>query len=179
MLIILEPKTLNDVINHIGYIFFHNNSMIFNFNSNSDVYTKLDLMPDPTKISYSSPTFDSDYISMILNNEYYFTQFMKIVVLLKNGLDVFFLIYNEDSIFNPVLEVLLKLIQQRYGYNYNIADSWQEVYDLVFTTPWEKVPMFTTPGIMTYDIDFVRYQNILAKANPSMFINERIDDSSY
>lgn len=179
MLILTEPKNLISAINYLGDTSLLGNYKILNLNANiSNDIERLDLMPKMGMIDYSSPDFDSAYISTIMNDEHYFSQFMYLMTYIKNNVNVFLLIYNEDTIFNPIAEVLVKLIQQRYGYNYTIAESPEEICDLV-TGLYSDESMFTTPGIITFDSDYARYQYILAKYNPSMFINEKIDDSSY
>lgn len=181
MLIVLEPKVLNDVMIHVGDLFSQREYMVFNLNANVDYPgIKLDMMPKMGMIDYTSPEFDSAYISIILNNEYYFTQFMTLMYYINKNIPVFLLIYNEDNIFNPITEVLLKLIQQRYGYNYIMADNWETVYGILFEDyPSVEVPMFTTPGIINFDMDMERYRSIMIRRDPNYFIHEKIDDSSY
>lgn len=181
MLVVLEPKVLNDTMIHVGDILTQREYQVFNLNANVDYPgIKLDMMPKMGMIDYTSPDFDNAYISMILNNEYYFSQFMVLMSFVNKDIPVFLLIYNEDTIFNPITEVLLKLIQQRYGYNYLLAGKWEDVYDILLGNyPQELTPMFTTPGIVNYDMDMERYQYILAKRDPYRFINEQVDDSSY
>lgn len=178
MLVLLEPKTLHETQIHLGDLLPQDECIIFNLNSNVNwEYKKLDLIPKMGLIDYTSPDFDSAYISLLLNDEYYFVQLMTIMIYLKQNMQVFLLIYNEDTVFNPIVEVLMKLIQQRYGYNYMIAENWEDVNNAINT--FSQISMFTAPGIITYDTDFDRYQQIIAKYNPKLFIDEHVDDSSF
>ena len=177
MIILTEPKYLLPVINSLGDFALLGKTKVFNLNANIDnSVEKLDLMPKMGMIDYTSPEFDSMYISTILNDEYYFMRFMYLMDFVKNNWIVFILIYNEDTIFNPIAEVLMKLIQQRYGYNYSVAESIEEVSSILLGE-YDDGAMFTAPGILTFDADFNRYQNLLIKYYPQMFLNERIDDS--
>ena len=103
MLILTEPKNLISAINYLGDTSLLGNYKILNLNANiSNDIERLDLMPKMGMIDYSSPDFDSAYISIIMNDEHYFSQFMYLMTYIKNNVNVFLLIYNEDTIFNPM-----------------------------------------------------------------------------
>ena len=174
MLILLEPKTLRDLI-AVNNDIIDSNWVIYNINSNTTDFHRIYLMPNMGMINVSSPEFDNMYISTILSSDYYFCNFMEISIPLYRGRDVFLLIYDEDTVFNPITEVLVKLIQQRYGYRYIMASSYTDVLDAIN----QGQTLFTTPGIINFDSDFNRYQELLVKYNPKVFINERIDDSHF
>lgn len=174
MLILLEPKTLRDFISYNGDI-IDSNWVIYNINGNTTDFKRIDLMPNLGMISASSPEFDNVYVTTILSIDYYFYNFMEITIPLYYGKDVFLLIYDEDTVFNPITETLAKLIQQRYGYQYTLASSYIDIIDTIN----QGQSLFTAPGITTFDSDFNRYQELLMKYNPKIFIDERIDDSHF
>lgn len=163
MLIMTEPKVFFE-LQRIGLL--NESTVVFNLNSNSNVFQPIYLMP-PREMLMSSHEFDQQYISLILTNDTYFMEFMKIINLLKDGKDVFILTYNEESTFNPISETLLKFIQQRYGYDY------QEVHSVSDYNPYDPSG-FTTPGILQFDDDFRRYEELIIKANPYLYINEQV-----
>lgn len=177
MIILTEPKYLMPALKNLGDFALLGKIKVFNLNANIDnSIERLDLMPKMGMIDYTSPEFDSMYISTILNDDNYFMRFMYLMDFIKNNWTVFILIYNEDTIFNPIAEVLMKLIQQRYGYNYSVAESIEDVYSILLGD-YDNEAMFTTPGIIAFDADFNRYQSLLIKYNPRIFLDERIDDS--
>lgn len=165
MLYIMEPKTFFE-------IYYYEQEMteemmaVYNVGSNcndKDI-PKLELFP-VYGLNIDSPDFDSKYIDQLLNEDSYFINFMQIMIPLKDGKDVFILIYNEETVFAPIYEVIFKLIQKRYGYNYNMInnlDDWIEV-DL-------NDGEFTAPGIQTFDQDYERYEQIMIMNNPDQYI---------
>lgn len=166
MLIITEPKILYNIsYNPV-------NTVVLNLNANVTTFETLRLMPPYNWGVYiDSPNFDQEYISLILSYNNYFMEFMKILIPLQRGMDVILLVYKDETVFDSIVECIVKLIQQRYGYQYNIIDSVTE-YDTLNT----ETSTFTTPGIIQLDQDLNRYYSILAQRNPYMFINEIINE---
>lgn len=163
MLIMIEPKVFFD-LQRAGFL--NEDAVVFNLNSNISGFQPIYLMP-PREMLMSSHEFDQQYISLILSNDVYFMEFMKMIILLKDGKDVYILIYNEESTFNPISETLFKFIQQRYGYDY------QEVHSIYDYDPYDTSG-FTTPGILQFDNDFNRYESLVMKTNPYYYINEPV-----
>jgi hypothetical protein len=176
MLAAIEPKHLYESIAKLGtskiaHIGIYN--LDANIPANTSFCTQLQLVPPIRTMNPSSQEFDDWYISTILTNDVYFSWLMKIMVDLRDGKDVFLLVYREETTFDPINEVILKLIQKRYGYNYHIIDNSEDVLDLLCTDS----STFTTEGIITFDSDFERYLNIIRTYNPTVFTNEIIDDT--
>lgn len=166
MIYIMEPKTFFEVVEQEQG--FMDQSVVYNVGSNCNDISieKLELFPR-YGLNINSVEFDSQYIDQLLNEDQYFVNLMKIMIPLRDGKDVFLLIYNEETVFAPIYEVLFKLIQKRYGYNYNMIndiDDWNDK-DL-------NNGEFTTPGIETFDKDYERYEQILIMNNPDEFIGE-------
>lgn len=165
MIIVTEPKVIYECM---ARSLITKDTIIYNLNANTANFTPIYLMPPREMLS--SPEFDNEYINLLLTNDNYFMQLMKIVINLQHGFDIYILRYNEDFVFNPITETLMKLIQQRYGYNYQeifCADDL-DVYDS---------SSFSAFGIMQFDEDFKRYESIMVRTNPYLYINEVIDDS--
>lgn len=116
-----------------------------------------------------SQEFDVWYTTQIFTNEILFMNFMQIVSALRDGRDVVLLMYTKSDIINAINEDLVKIIQVRYGYNYQLVDSVDGIdfYDQ---------SCFTTPGILQVDADYNRYRDLLAKYN-MININEIIDEA--
>ena len=96
--------------------------------------------------------FDQVYHNFILSNDIAFSQFMSIIIPVymdPSTLVHIAILYNDYTI--AFVESLIKLIQQRYGYNsYFIND----VEDFLYTTE----PEFTIPGIFALDQDLLRWR---------------------
>lgn len=166
MLIATEPKYLYNELDYLS-----KNSVIININANITGFEYLCLTPQISMntLDVCSAEFDGWYVSQIFNNDGLFMNFMKIMTYLRNGKDVVLLFYRASEIMDAMNESLLKLIQKRYGYNYQIVDANNGInyYDQ---------SSFTVPGIIQFDIDDSRYQSLLIKYG-LLNINEVIDES--
>lgn len=165
MLVVTEPKIIYE-LNRQSLM--QKNAVIYNLNANVTNFEQLYLMP-PQGMLISSPEFDNAYIGLILSDDNYFVQFMRIIIPLFYGSDVYLLAYNEETVFNPITETILKLIQQRYGYNY------QEVH-FIYDIDFYIQSSFTTPGALQFDEDQARYESIMSRIDPYSFINERVSE---
>ena len=108
-----------DIIN----INFAGSGVMYNFTTMREGLNNLKLLIPPNNIGRSMDRdFDIAYANYIMNNDMVFCEFFQIIYNLYIGNDVFILVSNEDWSEN-ILESLLKLIQQRYGYNAVKIDS--------------------------------------------------------
>lgn len=123
-------------------------------------------------MDYTQKDVDIAFANMILGVDAYFGELMRIILPLRDGLDVALLVYREESFFDASTESLMKLIQQRYGYNYQLLN------DVGDFNPWDQ-SSFDINGTFNLDRDSERYLNILANINPKMFVDEKIDDSHF
>lgn len=96
--------------------------------------------------------FDREYHNFILSNDAAFCQLMSIIVPVYMQPDTLVhiaILYNDYTI--AFVESLIKLIQQRYGYNsYFIND----VEDFLYITE----PEFSIPGLFVLDQDLARWR---------------------
>ena len=166
MLVATEPKVIYELYRK-GYI--DSNSVIYNLNANTTQFNMIRLMP-PQGMNTASLEFDQYYINLILSDNNYFIQFMNIIIPLRDGKDVYILAYNEDTVFNPITETLMKFIQQRYGYDYQEVHYMEDINMMDLSS-------FTTPGIIQFDEDFNRYEQLMSIYSPYYYINEIINDS--
>ena len=82
-----------------------------------------------------------------------FMELMKIIYNLYLHNHVYILVYQSDT-FDIVTESLMKLIQQRYGYNYQMINDISDI-------DYYDDSSFSVPGLYNYDIDQERYMQIM------------------
>lgn len=112
-------KDRDEVLN----ISFAGEGIVYNLASWKDGYINLRLLIPPNEIGkFTNRDFDLAYADYILMNNAVFCEFFQIIYNLYLGIDVYLMISDEDWSEN-ILESLLKLIQQRYGYNAVYIDS--------------------------------------------------------
>lgn len=163
MIVFLDSKVLKDpkFLEEVDI----ENSYLFNLSGFMDKTTQLKLIPDASVVTaYNELQFDQQYASYILNNDAIFYEFFsKVINPIYMGRDVF-IVVQRSEFFDAITESLLKLIQQRYGYN-NIAIV-NTVEDIDYI-PRDNI--FTTAGIYNLDIDKERYSAIYAYRNARCF----------
>ena len=169
MLIVTEPKVVCDIING-GSSKFAEENIIFNLNANNKMGMPINIFPPQQLLPMiNTDTFDSEYVSYIMTNDQVFVQFFLIPLMLYQGHNAVLVTYREPTVFDPIMEVIVKLIQQRYGYNYNLVSSYDDYISATESG-------FTPVGIQQFDEDFKRYTHITAMMNPEVFTKERIHD---
>lgn len=124
--------------------------LVLNFTSAKEGYKKLDLIPPNSLGAISEYDFDVKYMNWIMSDDYRFSQMFQIIDALSAGRDVYIMIGNEGWS-EMLIESLLKLIQQRYGYNALRVNCFD---DLLYTTPSE---FNKTYGLINLDMDNDRY----------------------
>lgn len=103
-----------------------------------------------------SPDFDIDYHNYIfdINKSQAFISFMQIIIPVYMHPDILVQILIEESSYRDVItESLVKLIQQRYGYNSYIIHHVED-----FETMREQE--FSIPGLFMMDQDLMLYNSI-------------------
>lgn len=91
-------------------------TMIFSINSLNESIPVLHLIPPPQLGYLSNYDFDVAYYNWVINDNAAFQQFFTIVNYLYSGLDVL-LVFSNDLWSENLAETILKIIQERYGYN--------------------------------------------------------------
>lgn len=114
---------------------------IYSVNSLNESLPVLHLVP-PTQLGYLVDyDFDVAYYNWVLNNDYVFSQLFTIINHLYNGTDVL-LVFSNDPWSENLAETIMKVIQQRYGYNGALIQSFDDyVYasnqiDFNFNREW-------------------------------------------
>ena len=107
----------------------------------------------------SMPEFDIQYANLILSDARLFYNFMKIMLPVNNGNSVILLVYR-DWFRDSLMESIIKMIQQRYGYKCWIINDENDIESIPIT----EQP--TTEGILNMDADIAKYESLI---NSGMF----------
>lgn len=135
--------------------------VVLNLSSLVEGFERVHLVPSIQTHYDNEKEFDLAYANYIFSNDYLFMELMKIIYPLYSGFDVFLLVSRNEDTYDVVTESLCKLIQQRYGYNYqllNIADDIDYYDD----------SNFSLTGIQTFDIDKERMTYLAVRDNPGI-----------
>lgn len=146
----------------VAYLEYKGIRQVVKYNLSSyynDAPTLNALVPSPEFIpqdvllgDVTDPIFDITYHKSIFNNQIAFMQFMAIIVPAYTSPDTLVHIMIQQSNFRDVItESLLKLIQQRYGYNACIVN---EVNDFLYVEESD----FSIPGLFMLDEDLARWR---------------------
>lgn len=128
--------------------------VILNFTSYIEGYRRLYLLPPNSLGASSEYQFDQLYMQYIFSNDSIFFEFFSLITLLNEGKDIY-IIVSDDDWSQMLIESLLKLIQQRYGYNGQRVNCFD---DVIYSTPVEFNKSW---GILNYDEDAERYATIV------------------
>lgn len=147
---LLEMKGIRQVVKY-------NLSSYYN-----DAPTLESLIPTPANIpedvirgDRSDPSFDIAYHNYIINNPQAFVEFMSIITPAFMSPETLVHIMIKNSEYRDVItESLVKLIQQRYGYNVCIIN---EVDDFIYAEESD----FSISGLFAYDADLVRWRELV------------------
>ena len=144
----------DDILN-IGFV---GTGVIYNLSSLREGFNTLSLLIPPNEIGrFTDRDFDIAYCNYVINNDTVFCQFFQIIYNLYLGYDVFILASEEDWSEN-ILESLLKIIQQRYGYNAVRIDSDEDYIFARNNMTFDFDPRF---GIYNLDQDKERFSYLI------------------
>lgn len=130
-------------------ISFLDNYIVFNFTGLSESYQQLHLLPPKQLGGNSEYEFDLNYFHYVIDNENVFMEFMKLILLLYEGKNIFLVISN-DMWSLILIESLCKIIQQRYGINAIKIESAEDLY-------YAEESDFTDYGLFNLDQDKEKY----------------------
>lgn len=148
--------------------------LVFNLTSLKMGYINLTKLIPPNQLGlFTGRDFDLAYANYLMSNDFIFKEFFDIVWSLYSGKDVYIIISDDDWSENLV-ESLLKLIQQRYGYNATKINC-EEDYWFAFNS--KNLSEFNPSyGILNLDIDKDRYTMIVEsgriKSGGPMFLED-------
>ena len=137
---------------------FSGKGIIFNLTSYKEGFNRLNLLVPPNELGrFTNRDFDIAYANYILQNDMVFIQFFWIIYNLYIGNNVF-IIANPSEWSENILESLLKLIQQRYGYNAIRIDSDE---DYIYAENYMKTGFAPGYGLYNLDQDKERFTYII------------------
>lgn len=137
------------------------NLLILNLSSLIEGFPRVHLVPSVTTQYNNDKEFDIAYANYIFSNDNVFMEFMKIVYPLYCGQDVFLLVSRSENTHDIITESLCKLIQQRYGYNYQLLNNKDDI-------DYYDDSGFSMVGIQALDIDKERMTYIAVNQNPEL-----------
>lgn len=135
--------------------------VVLNLSSLAEGFERVHLVPSISASYNDDKQFDIDYANYIFSNNYTFMEFMKIVYPLYTGADVFLLVSRNENTHDIITESLCKLIQQRYGYNYQLLNNKDDI-------DYYDESNFNIYGIQTFDIDKERMTYLAVEQNPQL-----------
>lgn len=132
--------------------------VIYNFTGMLEGFNSIQALIPPNGLGrFDSYEFDVNYFNYILGNNNLFLVFFRIVQSLYIGKKVY-IIADEADWSENLVESLLKIIQQRYGYNaYCVRDN----QDILYALQRDNSDFDPTYGLMNLDQDKYRYQYLV------------------
>ena len=135
--------------------------VILNLSSLAEGFQRVHLVPSVSARYNDDKEFDMAYANYIFSNNQVFMEFMKIIYPLYMGQDVFLLVSRNEDTHDIITESLCKLIQQRYGYNYQLINTKNDI-------DYYDDSNFSLYGIQTFDMDKERMTYIAVEQNPEI-----------
>lgn len=155
MIIFLENPNLVNILAQEykkDYVIFNLSSLYSGYVDLTPLITSRDLTQSPTELPnmyIDSPSFDMNYANSMINNPEHFNMLMQIMYVSYNG-GISAILVKRDNYRDAIMESIIKLIQQRYGYNCWILNSISDIQDI-------KESNYTPLGLMTLDSDLERF----------------------
>lgn len=129
---------------------------VYNLNSMKEGFPRFKFLVPPNQLGkFLDRDFDIAYFNYIFQNDNVFYEFFSIIYELYINNDVYILVDSSMDWAENIGESLLKVIQQRYGYNGYLCDSEED--DLWINNSYESPHFDPTFGIYNLDIDKERY----------------------
>ena len=165
MIIFLDdPRLISIIQDKLGYnIKVFNMSSLYSEITSENIYSLARIIHPlnqanniPPIIYIDTLEFDINYANEILNNNpKMFEDLMKIMMNSHEGYIVIILVYR-DAFRDSIMESLIKLIQQRYGYNSWIVNDIDDIDGITEST-------YSSIGLITLEEDIKRYRDMYSK----------------
>ena len=137
---------------------FGGKGVMYNLSSMREGFISLQALIPPNTIGrLTDREFDIAYANYIMSNDTLFCIFFQIIYNLYIGKDVFIIVSTEDWSEN-LLESLLKLIQQRYGYNGVLINTEADYLYAATSMSFGFAPGY---GIFNLDQDKDRFTTLI------------------
>lgn len=128
------------------------NMLVFNFSGYDMKCRRLDVYPPSNMNFLDDKEYDINYANYILNNDNIFCNLFDIIYLLYEGVNIYILVTRTPNV-DIINESLLKFIQQRYGYNYQLINGKYDINEYDYSN-------FSLSGLVNFDNDRKRYISI-------------------
>ena len=115
----------------------------------------------------NSVQFDVQYMYSVVNNPSLFYQLIRIVDFSYEG-NIVIVLVQRDPYRDAIMESLIKLIQQRYGYNCWVVEDLEDIDCITEST-------FTPMGLMTLDQDIQAYDSMYKQGLVGPILNTNIN----
>lgn len=137
-------------------IIIDGNCRVVNFSSLVEGFPDAKLLPPNNLGAVNEYDFDVKYMHYIMDININFINFMNIIMELYYNNNDIYLIISEDDWSSILIDSLLKLIQQRYGINGILINSYEDyIYEKVYNTSISEFDSgYGIPNLM---IDKERY----------------------
>lgn len=144
--------------------------VVLNLSSLVEGIPKVHLVPSFSAPYNNDKEFDVAFANYIFSNDNVFIEFMKIIFPLYMGNDVFLLVSRNENTYDIITESICKLIQQRYGYNYQLLNCKEDInyYD---------DSDFSIYGLSTLDLDKERMTYLTVQSNPKI-VKQGVENES-
>lgn len=129
--------------------------VVYNYSGFNEGVLNLNLLPPFNCIAGEEKSFDILYSNYILNNNDVFFNFMKIMMNVYNGNNVYLV---TSSILDSVTDSLQKFITSRYGYVCNIINDIEDMETAEDSN-------FSIQGIYNLDNDIQRFSKLYIQYN--------------
>ena len=136
--------------------------VVFNITSMREDLPRLNLIPPEYVGKLNSRDFDIAYMNYIFGYDPAFAEFFQIINNLYIGNDVYLVMTAGIDWSENLIESILKIIQQRYGYN-AVRIYTQDDYIQAQNTRMQFDPTY---GLMNLDADKQRYAMMFMNINP-------------
>ena len=157
MIVFLDNPNMIPVIENAhradGYLIFNLSSLYSGYINITNLLTSINYMTQPGMYNdyINSVEFDIQYSTTIFNTPQLFHSLMQIMYCVYNNINAYVLI-QRDPYRDSIMESIIKLIQQRYGYLCWLIEDIDDIEDL------NNNAMLSPIGILTLDND-IRIHN--------------------
>ena len=139
---------------------------VFNLTGLIETGDSLKILIPPNELGRTdSFEFDVNYYNYIMGNNKIFVTFFRIIQVLYSGKSVF-IIYDINADWSEgLMESLLKIIQQRYGYNAYYVTTDNDIMEAIMSDDTHFDPGY---GLANLDADKLRYQVLVKEMTLSI-----------
>jgi hypothetical protein len=156
MIVFIDESTISSMVERYG----SENMLLFNLTGFREGFDPLRILPGDRSIFYQGGERVSDVLLLnyIYNSDVIFFEFFsKIIYPFYCGLDIVIIVHS-GGIYDEVTESVMKIIQQRYGYNCSQVITEDDL-DYI-----DRDSSMDINGIYNFDIDKQRYLGLNARA---------------